>query len=181
MVIDEAWALDAWIRLQPSATAADRLAELVPRTDSELVRCLADHARALADGEPEALLAVAERFAAMTAWWLASEAATAAARILDKRHQSRGTKAALRVASGYASHCEGAKLSLAPGVIKPTRLTKREREIATLAARGHSNKEIADRTYLSARTVENHLYHAYVKLGVTDRAGLVEALSAGTE
>jgi DNA-binding CsgD family transcriptional regulator len=29
--------------------------------------------------------------------------------------------------------------------------------------------------------VENHLYHAYVKLGVTDRAGLVEALSAGTE
>jgi len=28
--------------------------------------------------------------------------------------------------------------------------------------------------------VENHLYHAYVKLGVTDRAGLAEALSAGS-
>jgi DNA-binding CsgD family transcriptional regulator len=146
-------------------------------TDSDFVKVTAEHARALVDGDADALLAAAERFAAMTAWWMASEAAAAAARILDRRHQVRATKAALRVASGYASRCEGARLSSVEGMDTPTRLTKREREIAVLAAAGRSNKEIAERMYLSARTVENHLYHAYLKLGVMDREGLVEALS----
>jgi DNA-binding CsgD family transcriptional regulator len=177
MVLDEAYALDAWIRIEPSNALADRLAELVLLTDSDFVAALAEHAGALVRGDPEALLATAQRFAAMTAWWMASEAATAAARILERRHQVRATKAALRMASGYASRCEGARLSSVEGIDKPTRLTKREREIAVLAAAGRSNREIAERMYLSARTVENHLYHAYLKLGVVDRDGLAEALS----
>jgi DNA-binding CsgD family transcriptional regulator len=179
MVIDEGYALDAWVRIEPSEALADRLAELVPMTDSDFVRLLAEHARALVRGDHEALLAAAERFAATTAWWMASEAAAAAARILDRNHQVRAKAAATRLASGFASRCEGARLSFAEGIVGPTRLTKREREIAVLAAAGHSNREIADRKYLSARTVENHLYHAYLKLGVMDREGLAGALSAG--
>ena len=61
-------------------------------------------------------------------------------------------------------------------ILQGSTLSAREREIAILAAGGCSTKDIAERVYLSARTVENHLYRAYVKLGVTDRAGLAAAL-----
>ena len=40
-------------------------------------------------------------------------------------------------------------------------MTRREREVAGLAASGESNKEIAARLFLSARTVENHLQRIY--------------------
>jgi DNA-binding CsgD family transcriptional regulator len=55
-------------------------------------------------------------------------------------------------------------------------LTAREREIATLAASGLSNREIADRLVVSPRTVENHLARAFVKLGVTSRRELPGAV-----
>ena len=55
-------------------------------------------------------------------------------------------------------------------------LTRREREVAELAAAGGGSSDIADRLFLSVRTVENHLQHAYTKLGVTGRDQLEPAL-----
>ncbi|WP_431969428.1 AAA family ATPase [Nocardia sp. bgisy134] len=55
-------------------------------------------------------------------------------------------------------------------------LTPREREIAELAARGHPNKEIAHRLYLSPRTVEDHLSRILRKLDLTGRAGIAHKL-----
>jgi DNA-binding NarL/FixJ family response regulator len=55
-------------------------------------------------------------------------------------------------------------------------LTSREREVATLAARGLTNREIAEQLSLSPRTVENHLQHAVDKLGITARRVLDTAL-----
>ena len=55
-------------------------------------------------------------------------------------------------------------------------LTPQEFEIATLAASGLSNKEIAGRLYLSHRTVGAHLYRIFPKLGITSRAALRDAL-----
>jgi len=55
-------------------------------------------------------------------------------------------------------------------------LTPQERGIATLAASGLSNKQIAERLYLSHRTVANHLHRAFPKLGIASRAGLRDAL-----
>ena len=57
-------------------------------------------------------------------------------------------------------------------------LTRRERDIAELAARGLSNREIADRLVVSVRTVESHLAHAFTKLAVNRREDLAELLSA---
>jgi DNA-binding CsgD family transcriptional regulator len=48
-------------------------------------------------------------------------------------------------------------------------LTHREREVVELAARGLTNREIAERLYVSIRTVNTHLYRSYAKLGVNDR------------
>jgi DNA-binding CsgD family transcriptional regulator len=59
----------------------------------------------------------------------------------------------------------------------PGGLTAQQREIAELASAGLSNKEIGARLYLSARTVGNHLYQIFPKLGVTSRAALRDALS----
>lgn len=55
-------------------------------------------------------------------------------------------------------------------------LSAQERRIADLAATGHTTKQIAAQLSISARTVDNHLYRVFPKLGITTRAGLTEAL-----
>jgi DNA-binding CsgD family transcriptional regulator len=55
-------------------------------------------------------------------------------------------------------------------------LTPQELQIVQMAARGLSNRDIAERLYLSHRTVESHLYRVFPKLGVTSRAQLAGAL-----
>lgn len=57
-------------------------------------------------------------------------------------------------------------------------LTPEELEIATLAAAGLSNKEIAERLYLSDRTVGARLYQIFPKLGISSRAALRDAMTA---
>ncbi len=44
--------------------------------------------------------------------------------------------------------------------------------MATLAARGLANEQIADRLVVSVRTVESHLYRAFAKLGIGGREEL---------
>jgi len=56
-------------------------------------------------------------------------------------------------------------------------LTPQQRQIALLAAAGHTNKEIAARLFLSPRTVSTHLYQVFPKLGITSRAALRDALA----
>ncbi len=53
-------------------------------------------------------------------------------------------------------------------------LTEREREILQLIAEGHSTKEIADRLFLSIKTVGTHREHLMEKLGIHSVAGLTK-------
>jgi DNA-binding CsgD family transcriptional regulator len=55
-------------------------------------------------------------------------------------------------------------------------LTASERRVAQLAADGMSNKEIAQTLFITIKTVEVHLSHAYRKLGISSRAQLDTAL-----
>lgn len=57
-------------------------------------------------------------------------------------------------------------------------LTPQELEIARLAASGMTNKEIAERLYISPRTVSSHLYQIFPKLGITKRAALRDAIGS---
>ncbi|MDF2825684.1 MAG: hypothetical protein K0R68_3092, partial [Mycobacterium sp.] len=56
-------------------------------------------------------------------------------------------------------------------------LTPQEFQIAALASSGLSNREIADRIYVSHRTVAAHLYKVFPKLGITSRGQLHGALN----
>lgn len=55
-------------------------------------------------------------------------------------------------------------------------ISDREREIATLVAKGLSNRQIADQLYVSVRTVEGHLHRIYAKLGIEEREQLVHLM-----
>ncbi|MCX5355778.1 AAA family ATPase [Streptomyces mirabilis] len=57
-------------------------------------------------------------------------------------------------------------------------LTAQELHIAQLAAEGYTNKQIADRVYLSHRTVGVHLYNAYAKLQINRRSQLAAVLAS---
>jgi DNA-binding NarL/FixJ family response regulator len=57
---------------------------------------------------------------------------------------------------------------------EPT-LSAREIEILELVARGTTNREAAERLFISEATVKTHLIHIYTKLGVPDRASAVAA------
>ncbi|GGN95204.1 LuxR family transcriptional regulator [Streptomyces albiflavescens] len=63
-----------------------------------------------------------------------------------------------------------------PSTPKARTLTPQELEIARLGALGLTNKQIAERLFLSHRTVGAHLYQIYPKLGITSRAMLRDAL-----
>jgi DNA-binding CsgD family transcriptional regulator len=102
------------------------------------------------------------------------------------------TVAELRAALGDAAFTqardEGAALTLAAAVSYALRgrgergrpsvgwlsLTPAERDVARLVAEGLPNKEIADRLFISPRTVQTHLTHIYGKLGVTSRVQLAQ-------
>jgi len=61
-------------------------------------------------------------------------------------------------------------------------LTPSERRVAGMAATGMSNREIAQRLYVTTRTVEGHLTSVFRKLGIDSRAELRHRLAspAGT-
>ncbi|TYB38016.1 helix-turn-helix transcriptional regulator [Actinomadura chibensis] len=59
----------------------------------------------------------------------------------------------------------------------PFGLSPREYEIAQLVAEGCSNQQIAERLYLSVRTVETHLSRVFAKIGVPSRVGVATAMN----
>ncbi|MRI33136.1 hypothetical protein EOPP23_09085 [Endozoicomonas sp. OPT23] len=54
------------------------------------------------------------------------------------------------------------------------RLTRREKQILSLAKTGATNHEIADQLHLSENTIKTHLYNLYRKLNVRNRIEAIE-------
>lgn len=63
-----------------------------------------------------------------------------------------------------------------PAVPATWALTPQEGQIVDLLIQGLSNRQIADRLYLSEHTIEWHLRHAYDKIGVRTRTQLLARL-----
>jgi DNA-binding CsgD family transcriptional regulator len=60
----------------------------------------------------------------------------------------------------------------------PEFLSARERDVLRLLARGHTNREVAERLHISVRTAEWHRASIQRKLGIRSRAGLVDFAAA---
>lgn|GEM_PF-5691427 len=94
--------------------------------------------------------------------------------------------AALRLAQAYGAEALAihAREELLAAGGRPLRrseqptLTQSELRVARLAAQGRSNDQIAQALFVTRRTVETHLTHAYAKLGITSRRELAGALGA---
>lgn len=142
------------------------LAELGPRGHAAHA-----HALALAHEDAGSLLEAAKVWGHLGDLVAAGDAAAQSADI-HRRHGRQGSAlSAAAIAEKFAGN-SGATTPALAMAINPLPLTTREREIAALAARGHSNKDIAERLTLSVRTVEGHIYRAGLKLGVSERGAL---------
>jgi DNA-binding CsgD family transcriptional regulator len=108
---------------------------------------------------------------------LAAEAATAAAAAHSRAGNTRQATAWGRAATDAQAVAEGVKTPGVTETVPTTPLSRREREVALLAAEGLTSREIAERLYLSGRTVENHLSRIYDKLGIDGREDLPEVLA----
>ena len=139
--------------------AAREAAELLPTGayGTLRARALVAQARSLEAsgraGAPEALAEAAATFDASGATWRRERALEAL-----RSHGPAGRRAA-----GAALGASG--------------LTTREREVARLAAERLTAQEIADRLFISRRTVETHLARVYAKLGVASKGELAHRLA----
>jgi DNA-binding CsgD family transcriptional regulator/type II secretory pathway predicted ATPase ExeA len=175
-VLREATMLHDLVRLGQARHAVARLEELAAASDSLVVALQALHARAAVAGDANRLTTVASRWASAGFHLFAAEAAAQAAAVHE--HAGRSSSAATAGARSRES------LALCPGVSTPAlslagpaaNLTRREKEITGLAAKGLSDREIAEALVVSIRTVNAHLYNAYSKLGIDGRADLPAAL-----
>jgi DNA-binding NarL/FixJ family response regulator len=73
---------------------------------------------------------------------------------------------------GHGSHVEQLQLG-SPPRRRHDDLSPREEEVLQLIADGCAPTEVAERLYISPRTVKNHLASAYAKLGARDRTDAV--------
>lgn len=163
-------------RLGNAGEVATRLQELTRTVDGDMVPAFAAHAAARARGDAPALEAAARQFEKLGALLLAAEAAHAAAVAYGAGGGGRQASAMTRESARLRALCGTERNPTIVNVDAAEELTKRELEIAVLAASGLSSKALADRLHLSVRTVDNHLQHIYSKLGITTRSALKVAL-----
>jgi DNA-binding CsgD family transcriptional regulator len=174
-------AAEAWhdlARLGDPGEAVEPLRRLAGAIEGPLVTAWSDHVSGLATRDGSVLDRAAERLEALGLVLHAAEAAADAADAHERAGRRGSALGSITAARRLRSACPGATpVRLESTARLPLHeLTEREREIAELAARGHSNREIATQLFLSIRTVNNHLNHVYTKLGFNDRGHLAAAL-----
>lgn len=157
--------------------AAEPLLEVSSRTDGALSSARAELARAVLSKDPDLAALATDEFESCGALLYAAEAAALEQRFAEHRRDHRRATAAQHRSRLLLDQCENAKTPLVARGEQIPQLSAREREVAMLAAEGIASREIAERLFVSPRTVENHLQRAYVKLGVSNRSELADRLA----
>ncbi|MFK4100446.1 LuxR C-terminal-related transcriptional regulator [Streptomyces sp. NPDC019531] len=138
------------------------------RAVGRLTGVFAAHAEALARRDGPALDRAAHALEERGFLLFAAEAYAHAVRAHRDPSAARTSRSR---AVALARRCQGARTPALSGLVLGE-LTARQRQVVTLAAAGLSNRQIAEKLTLSIRTVGNHLYSAYTRLGASDRDAL---------
>jgi DNA-binding CsgD family transcriptional regulator/tetratricopeptide (TPR) repeat protein len=164
-----------------AADLAERaLARLAPVVEGALLPAARAHASAMAAGDGDALDAASEALASLGLLLAAAEAAAGAGAAHEEAGRDRQALASRARSRRLLEQCPGADGSFVDAHGPSPVLTVRELEIAELAAAGLSSAAIADRLFISVRTVDSHLSRVYLKLGVPGRAELRDHPALGT-
>jgi DNA-binding CsgD family transcriptional regulator/tetratricopeptide (TPR) repeat protein len=159
----------------PVESVAPNLCAVASRTEGPVAAAMAHHVDALVQRDHKAMQAAAYEFE-RTGMLLHAAEAMAGASVLAAEEGLRASAGDLRVqASALAARCGTALTPLLEPISDRgalSSLTRKEQEVALMAARGMTKREIADSLCVSVRTVGNHINHVYGKLGVATRAEL---------
>jgi len=180
-------------RRERGLLAMDRLAETTQASGTEWAHGVEKRSRALLSSGEEAERLYREAIAHLERTRMRSEVARAHllyGEWLRRERRRRDARAQLRIAyEMLAGMGAGALTDRAARELQATgetvrkrtatvagELTSQEAEVARLARDGLSNPEIAARLFISTRTVEYHLHHVFLKLGITARQQLGSVL-----
>ncbi|MGH9817085.1 MAG: response regulator transcription factor, partial [Candidatus Acidiferrales bacterium] len=154
---------------------ADRLAELSSIVQGPRVAAAAAHCAALRAHDGDDLLEASRSYEAFGDRVAAADSAAQAA-VAFREHGRRGASLTASAVAQRLAGESGADTYALRTSATELPLTGRQREIVALAARGLSNREIAEQLVLSVRTVEGHLFQASQKVGVNTREELIALL-----
>jgi DNA-binding NarL/FixJ family response regulator len=162
------------------AEPVGELTALADRTGSGVVAARAARARGTLTGEPAALEQALRLFQEVGMPYEAARTRLALARLSGPARAVPEARAALRTfdALGAAPDADAAAALLRDLGERPVRtepgggggLTARESQVLGLIAEGLSNREVAERLFLSRKTVEHHVRNVLAKLGLRNRA-----------
>lgn len=174
----ESWDLLAEIRADLEQSAR--------RTGSEVWQAEASYAHAWERRDAAALERVATTLGAAGRTWQAGRTLVEAALVAERSDRAEARRLARAAADvldpiGATAELDRIRHLVAAGTSTGRRpaLSRRERAVAELVAAGLTNTEIAERLYVSRRTVESHVSSAYRKLGLNNRVELARAILAG--
>ncbi|MFE4580955.1 LuxR C-terminal-related transcriptional regulator [Streptomyces chartreusis] len=131
-----------------------------------------DFSAAVAKSTPGHVETCAERFEELAAPLYAAEAWAVAYKIHKKNGDQKRAAGVARNVTRARQEYDGVITFLLRDVQDGQHLTNREHEIASLAASGLASQEIAEKLFISVRTVDNHLHRIYRKLGISRRREL---------
>jgi DNA-binding CsgD family transcriptional regulator len=174
-------ALHSLVRIGDARIVGNRLAEIAGRVEGDLVPLQARHAAAVLGRDGAALEKTAQEFVDLSATLLAAEAYCDGAAAFNAAGAVKRATPLTQKAAVLLARCEGARPPAGLALAERPTLTQAERRTALLAARGTSNRDIADAEQVSVRTIESRLQTAYVKLGISSRKYLGDLLGADAE
>jgi DNA-binding NarL/FixJ family response regulator len=162
--------------------------------DFPRLECAALHARAVLDGDPDMALRAVALSSSDPRRLVRAAVLEDAGRLLPYRRAAEAMpllEAALAAYAAAGAERDAARvrsLLRARGVRPPVsgprsapgwpELTESEFAVVSLVARGATNREVAERLYLSPYTVNSHLRHVFTKLGIRSRVELARLATA---